>query len=75
MTLELVVQRLDTDEADEVYRRHVAARFTDPLDVIRCTIWVGDCIFPAPGAYEVALLAEAEMVARRRLTIVPRRSP
>ena len=73
MTLEIVIQRLDT--LDEIYRASVPFRFAHPLQEARCTFRIRNCIFPVAGRYNVMLLADQELVAQRRIRIVQTETP
>jgi hypothetical protein len=66
---ELVISSLDNLEP--IYTRSWRTTFTDPLREVRHLIRVGSCSFPAPGRYQVGLLAENEPVAQCLLTIDP----
>ena len=70
ISLEIALQRLDT--LDEVYRRRLAYRFTNPLQEVRFLLRIRDCSFPVLGHYLVTLLADNELVAQRRLRILPK---
>jgi hypothetical protein len=61
------IRRLDTLEV--IFELTVAARFTDPLHGTRCQMRIRDCSFPVEGAYELALFADDEPIAHRRLII------
>ena len=65
--LEVVIQRLGEDEIDEVYQAVLPCRFTNPMDEVRLTIRIRDCVFPSAGAYSVTLLADGEFLAHKRL--------
>jgi hypothetical protein len=66
--LEVVIERLDNLE--EIYRYQHAYRFAHPLHEIRFQLRVVRCSFPVAGVYQVSLLADGEVLAQRRLTIV-----
>jgi hypothetical protein len=66
--LVLKIERLDTLEV--IYQHSLTHRFADPLQEVRCLFRIRDCSFPAPGAYQVALLADGELVAQRKLSII-----
>jgi hypothetical protein len=70
--LEVSINRLDNLE--EVYRASVTAHFPDPLHVYRCKLRVLDCSFPVAGGYDVTLHIGGEPIARRKITIIPRRN-
>ena len=67
ITLEVVIQRLDT--LDVVHRRSATARFTDPLQTMRCRIRLRSS-FPIPGHYQVTLLANGAFLAQRKMQIL-----
>jgi hypothetical protein len=69
--VDIVIHRLDT--LDVIYRRSATVRFSNPLQDTRCMIRVPDCSFPDPGHYQVMLLFSKEMVAQRKLTVLPQR--
>ena len=69
--LDLKISRLDIDE--DVYERSMVVRFGDQLQEGRCLFRVPDCSFPVPGAYEVALFADKELVAQRKIHITQRK--
>src|SRR5438094_416437 len=60
MPLTMRINRLDTDE--EIYHLSRSFRFAEPLQQVRCIFRVRDCTFPIFGYYEVAILAEDEIV-------------
>ena len=65
VTLDVAVERLDTME--DVYRKSVRRRFSDPLRAVSCIFRVRLCSFPGPGPYQVTLLAGGEFLAQRRI--------
>jgi hypothetical protein len=67
VTLETVVQRLDNLEV--VYRFGHSTTFEDQLKVIRYMARIR-CSFPLAGYYQVALLADREIVAQRKLRVL-----
>lgn len=67
--LEVVIQQLASDELDVVHQTSVPCEFTDPRSEVRFTLRIRDCVFPLAGAYEVALLADGELLAHKRLVI------
>jgi hypothetical protein len=69
-TLEVVIQRLDTEAMDEIYQTRTGCAFSGPLDEVRCAVRIRDCSFPIAGAYAVNLLVDGELVAQRRLVLV-----
>ena len=70
--LELAISRLDTDE--EVYQRSMTVRFGNQLQEGRCLFRISDYSFPVPGTYEVALFADNEMIAQRKIRIIHKES-
>lgn len=71
--LDLRIQRLDTLE--DVFVRSVSIHLADPLKEYRCLFRVEDCIFPLAGSYELALLADKEIIAQRRLHMTQKETP
>ena len=67
VTLEVVIHRLDSYE--DIYRRSHKYLFASPLDQVRCAIRINDCPFPVEGQYEIALCANNEIIAQRKITI------
>jgi hypothetical protein len=67
VTMDLVVTRLDTGE--EVYTYQGRLRFPDKFTEVSFHTRVHRCSFPAPGYYQVTLLAGGEWVAQRRLRV------
>lgn len=67
ITLEVVVERLDT--LDVVHRYSRTAPFTNPLHTIRYAAFVRRCFFPIPGHYEISLRANGETIAQQRIAI------
>jgi hypothetical protein len=65
--LEVRIRRLDTLEL--IFESTATARFTDPMHEMRCQIRVRDCSFPVAGPSEVALFADEEPIAHRRIVI------
>jgi len=68
--LELVVERLDTLE--EIHRVSLTGHFANPLQTVRCTLRIRNCAFPLAGHYQVSLLADSEVLAQRRLVLLPK---
>ena len=67
--LEVVIQRLASDELDAVYRTGVPCHFTNPRAEVRFTLRIRDCGFPLARGYVVNLLADEELLAQKRLVI------
>lgn len=67
--LEVVVERLGADEPEVVYRISLPCHFTNPMDEVRLTIRIRDCVFPSAGAYDVILQADGEFLAHKRLIL------
>ena len=65
--LDLVISRLDIDE--DFYRQSMVVRFGHQLQEGRCLFRFRDCSFPVPGTYEVALFADKELIAQRKIQI------
>jgi hypothetical protein len=72
MTIDLVIYRSDTME--EVFRRSNQVQLASPLNEYRLRVGVEKCSFPTAGSYHVSLLADNELIAQRRLKVLPRRS-
>jgi len=69
MPLEVRIYRLDTLE--EIYRTIAATiRFTDPLQSVRFQLRIRDVSFPVSGHYNVALLADDEIIPQRKIVIL-----
>jgi hypothetical protein len=68
VNLNVVVQRLDVT-LEEIYRISAAAVFRDQLQEMRCVFRIRNFSFPSPGAYQVSLFADGEIIAQRRLRI------
>lgn len=66
--LDLAISRLDIDE--DIYKRSTAVRFENQLQEWRCLFRIRSCSFPVPGIYEVAIFADKEMIAQRRIRII-----
>lgn len=66
--LDLTISRLDLDE--DVYKRSMVVRFGHQLQEGRCLFRIRDCSFPVPGAYEIALFADNELIAQRKIHLV-----
>jgi hypothetical protein len=64
-TLSVVVAALDTLEA--VLTRDKEIQFADPLQEVRVLFRLNQVSFPRPGAYQVTLLADGELVAQRTI--------
>src|SRR5437588_13121324 len=69
-TLALSVSRLDSLE--EIYRRAAHVTFADPLRQVRLWFRVKSCSFPEPGAYQVTLEADGELIIQWVCNIVLR---
>ncbi len=67
-TIDLVVSSLDTNR--EVHQRRFTIRFPDQLMEMRLVFNVTNCVFPAPGAYQLILLLDGECLAMRRIQVV-----
>ncbi|HBI42045.1 MAG TPA: hypothetical protein DDY78_04185 [Planctomycetales bacterium] len=72
VTMDLTVTHLDTEE--QVYTRIVTVAFSDPLRVINLRCRVGECFFPYPGSYMVALSVADTEIAHCRLRVYLRES-
>jgi hypothetical protein len=65
--LQVKVHRLDI--MDETYVIGRTCRFSSPSQVVRCTVRIRDCFFPAPGEYQVSLLASGTVLAQTKLRL------
>ena len=68
--IDLVVSSLDTNR--EVYQARVPIRFPDRLMELRLLFNVTNCVFPAPGAYQLMLVLDGECLALRRFQVLAR---
>jgi hypothetical protein len=66
-TIELVITRLETDEAIYTYRNRL--RFPDRLTEVRVLMRVNECSFPAPGRYQFTLLIDGDWLAQCHLQV------
>jgi hypothetical protein len=66
-TIELRASRLDTNA--DIYTRRMRVEFADRLAEVSVLFRVNQCSFPAPGTYVLALLADGDWVAQRRLVV------
>jgi hypothetical protein len=62
------ISRLDSLE--EIYRRAARVTFADPLRQVRLWFRVKSCSFPEPGAYQVTLEADGELITQCVCNIV-----
>lgn len=67
LDLEVILQRLDTLE--EILRRAVTIRFTDPLHQGRLRLRVRDFSVPVAGYYAASIKIDGELIAQRRFLI------
>jgi hypothetical protein len=67
MTLDLVINRLDTFE--EIYVQSHRVEFRDRLQEIRFLFRVNKCSFPTAGEYLVSIMAEGESAGQRKLRV------
>lgn len=68
VVIDLVVSRLD--DLDEVHETSRTVRFRSPLQEIWLLFQLSHDIFSAPGLYQVALMAEKEIIAQRVLEVL-----
>jgi hypothetical protein len=61
MSVEVVVERMDSLE--EVFRLDRHVQFANPLDEMCFIIPIRDCDLPIPGAYQVSLSIDRELIA------------
>lgn len=66
--IDLVISSLETNR--EVSQRRVSIRFPDRLMEMRLLFNVANCVFPAPGAYQLMLVLDGECLALRRIQVV-----
>lgn len=71
--LEVIVE--DAKTLDYLYRQQLRFRFATPLQQGRLTLRLSSLVFPVPGPYRVTLLADGEIIAQRKLAIVPKETP
>jgi hypothetical protein len=69
MPLEVSLERLDTME--ELFRTVLPYRFVNPLREVRFILRVRGYSFPVPGHYQLSLFAENELLAHRKLVMLP----
>ena len=67
--LEVVIEQLDTLE--EIHRRALTVRFGNPLEEMRCQFQFRNFLFPVVGGYQIQLQVADEMIAQKRMLIVP----
>ena len=72
VTIDLTVTHLDTEE--QVYSRSFVVAFLDPLRVVNLRCRIGECSFPYPGSYMVALSVADTEIAHCRLRVYLRES-
>jgi hypothetical protein len=70
LLLEVVIE--DTDTLEELYRRGATFRLTTPLQHQRLSLRINAIAFPRPKTYRVLLQADGEIIAQRKLGIVPK---
>jgi hypothetical protein len=68
-TIPFSLQIIQLDTLDEIYVRTWQSTFTNPLRKFRMPIRIESCSFPAPGRYEISLVADDEVVAQTVLTV------
>ena len=66
-TIQLSVSRMETQE--DIYIREMPCHFPDRLTEVRVHFRIHQCVFPAPGWYQVTLLADGEWLAQRLLRV------
>jgi hypothetical protein len=67
--IDLILNRLD--ESEELFQQRQPIKFTGPLQEIGMLFRLNQCSFPAPGRYQILLLADGEMVAQKAFTVLP----
>ncbi len=70
ITLEVVVE--DADTLEELDRRVMPFRFTAPLQQGRLLLRFISLTFPVAGPYRILLLADKELIAQRKLLVIPK---
>ena len=68
MTLTLEIAPLDTLET--IYVRSWLSSWKNPLRAARLMARVGSCSFPAPGQYQVSLLAENDLITQGVFNVI-----
>ena len=68
--LEVVVE--DAKTLVELDRRGASFQLTTPLQQLRLSLRLHSVTFPDPETYRVLLLANGEIIAQRKLVIVPK---
>jgi len=66
-SLEILIERLDGEEPEQLLQLFQTCRFSDPLAEVLCTVRVRGLSFPAACHYQVSLLFDGEPIARRRM--------
>lgn len=67
IALDVVVRRLE--DLKVIYRQRQRLQFADPLEEVRFLLRITNCSFPTPGAYDVQLLADGDMVGQHRFMV------
>jgi hypothetical protein len=65
--VELSVTRLETDE--EIYAVRRTLGFADRVTDLSVLYRIGNCVFPARGAYLFTILVDGEWIAHRRIRL------
>jgi hypothetical protein len=73
IALDIRVERLD--DLEEIYRRSQSHQFAGPLQEFSFIFRCKDCSFPVAGHYDVSLLADGEVIAHRKLTLIQTGNP
>lgn len=68
-TMTVRVNRLDT--MAETFRTRTPVRFPGRLEEVRFVLRIEQCLFTAPGRYEVSLWSDREMLAQTPFTVRP----
>ena len=68
VTLEVVIERLDTGEP--IYHRIHSVRFVDRLQEMRFILRIRNVSFPVAGAYQVTLSANRDFLAQHEMRII-----
>ena len=61
------VRRLDT--LDLIYTADAPLTFPDRLQEVRFKAWIGQCVFPGPGRFEVLFWSDGNLLAQTPFTV------
>jgi hypothetical protein len=68
IALRLVVSRCDS--LDEIYRRSLQVKISNPRSQLQLWWRVRSCVFPVAGAYEFSLTADGEAITQNVLQVL-----